>query len=161
MVLAAVLTGAPARAAQTEVFIEVNPNSIQPGLRIGIHASCGENVNTATVRSGAFSEITLTPRSDSLLAGEVTIPTTTKAGEYHVELRCANGDTATAELFVIDMARPTRGPATGGGGAAGLGAGAGSPGNGGAGAAWVLLGAGGIAALGAGAGRWWRRRLGT
>ena len=36
-----------------------------------------------------------------------------------MDLRCANGNTASAMLTVLNMAQPSKGPATGGGGTAG------------------------------------------
>jgi LPXTG-motif cell wall-anchored protein len=110
----------PARSsAQSGVAVEVNPSTIQAGFQVQIRASCGDDVNPATARSRAFGEITLTPhhQSDQLI-GWATIPTSTDPGDYRVDLRCANGSSAQAELIVLGMARPTRGPDTGGGGTA-------------------------------------------
>lgn len=133
----------PAGAAQG-VFVEVNPNTIQAGFQVGIHASCGEDLNPASVKSGAFGEITLTPSQGSrYLTGSATVPSNTRAGEYKVDLKCANGATASAELFVLGMARPTRGPATGGGGTASATI---DPGD----SAPALLAGAGLAALAAG-----------
>lgn len=119
------LPAAPAAAAaQEEVFVEVNPSTIQAGFQVGIRASCGDDLNPATVRSDAFRELTLTPRPGSrMLAGSATVPSSTRPGQYRVNLRCVDGATATAELFVLNMAQPTRGPKTGGGGTAGAGLG--------------------------------------
>jgi hypothetical protein len=145
--LVAVLASPPAsaRAAQG-VYVQVNPNTIQAGFQVGIHASCGEDLNPASVKSRAFGEITLTPYQGSrFLSGSATVPSNTRAGEYKVDLKCANGATASAELFVLGMARPTRGPNTGGGGTAGAG---GPP----ADSAPVLLAGAGTAALAAGLG---------
>jgi hypothetical protein len=139
------LATAPAdRAAAAQgVFVEVNPNTIQAGYQVGIQASCGEDLNPASVKSGAFGEITLTPPTGSqYLTGSATVPADTRAGEYKVDLTCANGATASAELFVLGMARPTRGPNTGGGGTAA----AAGPGDWGA----ALLAGAGLAALSAG-----------
>jgi hypothetical protein len=108
----------PARSsAQSGVAIEVNPSTIQAGFQVQIRASCGDDLNPATARSRAFGEITLTPhhQSDQLI-GSATVPTSTDPGDYRVDLRCANGSSARAELIVLGMARPTRGPDTGGGG---------------------------------------------
>ncbi|HEY8473337.1 MAG TPA: hypothetical protein VIL37_11985 [Natronosporangium sp.] len=106
--------------AQGGVFVQVNPNTIQAGYQVGIHASCGEDLNPATVRSRAFGEVTLTPLPGSrFLQGSATVPSDTRAGQYEVDLRCANGNRAQAELFVLGMSQPTRGPNTGGGGALG------------------------------------------
>ena len=111
----------PARSsAQSGVAIEVTPSTIQAGFQVQIRASCGDDLNPATARSRAFGEITLTPhhQSDQLI-GSATIPTSTDPGDYQVDLRCANGSSARAELIVLGMARPTRGPDTGGGGTTG------------------------------------------
>lgn len=137
--------GPPARAAaaQVDVFVEVNPSTIQAGNQVGIRASCGEDLNPASVESRAFGELTLTPQQGSRqMLGQATVPSTTRAGEYEVDLRCANDATASAELFVLAMAQPTRGPKTGGGGAAGAGLGPAGP---------VLLAGAGAVALAAGA----------
>lgn len=132
-----------AAAAQVDVFVEVNPSTIQAGFQVGIRASCGEDLNPASVKSQAFGELTLTPQQGTrLMTGQATVPSTTRAGEYKVDLRCANGASATAELYVLDMAQPTRGPKTGGGGTAGAGLGPAAP---------VLIAGAGAAALGVGA----------
>jgi hypothetical protein len=139
------LATAPAdRAAAAQgVFVEVNPNTIQAGYQVGIQASCGEDLNPASVKSGAFGEITLTPPTGSqYLTGSATVPADTRAGEYKVDLKCANGATASAELFVLGMARPTKGPNAGGGGIAA----AANPGD----HAPALLAGTGLAALAAG-----------
>lgn len=152
--LAALLVVAPApavraAAAQVDIFIEVNPSTIQAGYEVGIQASCGEDLNPATVRSDAFDEITLEPQEGPTrrLAGSATVPTSTDPGQYQVDLSCADGASASATLYVIDMPRPTRGPDTGGGGTAAAGSrDSGLPG------APVAIATGGIAALAAGLG---------
>lgn len=145
--LVAVLASPPAaaaRAAQGGVFVQVNPNTVQAGYQVGVHASCGEDLNPATVKSRAFGEITLTPYQGSRsLSGSATVPSNTRPGQYDVELKCANGGRATADLFVLGMAQPTRGPNTGGGGTAGAGGAPADP-------APVLLAGAGTAALAAG-----------
>lgn len=114
------LQATPARAQA--VWIEVNPSSVQAGMQVAIRASCGDNTNQATVRSDAFGTVMISPQN-GLLVGEATVPGNKRAGASEVRLRCANGSTATTTLNVINMARPTRGPATGGGGTAGGGGG--------------------------------------
>lgn len=92
---------AAAASAQVDVFVEVNPSTIQAGYQVGIRASCGEDLNPASVKSGAFGDLTLTPQQGSrLMIGSATVPTSTRPGDYQVELRCANGASATAELIV-------------------------------------------------------------
>jgi hypothetical protein len=146
---------APARAAQGGVFVQVNPNTIQAGFQVGIHASCGEDLNPASVTSRAFGEITLTPYQGSrFLSGSATVPSNTRAGQYQVDLKCANGGRASAELFVLGMARPTRGPDTGGGGTAGAGGGPAVP-------APLMFGGVGAAAFAAGVGLLLARRRST
>jgi hypothetical protein len=120
-VSAAVLWGA-APALADGAWIEVNPSSIQAGFRVGIRASCQDNLNPATVKSDAFGEITLAPEN-GFLVGAATIPSNKRAGAYTVELTCANGSSASTTLNVIGMERPTHGPATGGGGTAPTGTG--------------------------------------
>ncbi len=145
--LAAISGGAAAAAAvlflaepaQADgAWIEVNPSSIQAGYRVGIRASCEDNLNEATVKSDAFGEIKLLPEY-GFLVGAVTIPTDKKAKNYSVKLTCANSSTASTTLNVIGMDRPTKGPATGGGGTA---SGTGGP----------LMLAGGVATVAVGAG---------
>jgi hypothetical protein len=115
----AVWLAAPARAGQGGVFVQANPNTIQAGYQVGILASCGEGLNPAKVESRAFGEITLNPSQGTrFLSGSATVPSDTRPDEYKVDLHCANGSTATTDLFVLGMARPTRGPSTGGGGTA-------------------------------------------
>ncbi|WBB82566.1 hypothetical protein O7606_26200 [Micromonospora sp. WMMD882] len=134
--------GAPARAGDN-VFVEVNPSTVQAGNRVNIRASCdNDNNRQAEVTSDAFGRVVLRPhngrpdngrpdngpgdngsnagRADSgFLTGAVTVPDSTQPGDYPVDLRCANGNRATTVLTVLNMTQPTKGPATGGGGAAG------------------------------------------
>ncbi|MEU4713076.1 hypothetical protein AB0F73_05355 [Micromonospora purpureochromogenes] len=110
-------TATPARAGEN-TFVEVTPNTAQAGTRVSIRASC-DNANNqqATVRSDAFGRVVLRP-DNGFLTGAVTIPGNKQPGDYPVDLRCANGNTASTTLTVLNMAQPTKGPATGGGGTA-------------------------------------------
>lgn len=163
------IAATPARAGEN-VFVEVNPSTVQAGNRVNIRASCdNDNNRQAEVTSDAFGRVVLRPnngrsntdgpdgtsrpgntnRADSgFLTGAVTVPGNTQPGDYPVDLRCRNGNTATTVLTVLNMSQPTKGPATGGGGTAG-GRGTGS-----------LLLVGGLvtAAVAAGAGLLSRRR---
>ncbi|WP_089158286.1 hypothetical protein [Micromonospora sp. NBS 11-29] len=119
LVAAFVLTTAvPARAGDN-VFIEVTPNSVQAGSRVNLRAGCdNNNSRQAQVTSDAFGRVTL--RSDNgFLTGSVTVPGSKAPGDYPVNLDCANGQTASAMLTVLNMSQPSKGPATGGGGTAG------------------------------------------
>ncbi|GHJ06154.1 hypothetical protein TPA0907_05210 [Micromonospora humidisoli] len=114
-----VLTAAaPARAGEN-TFVEVTPNTAQAGTRVSIRASC-DNANNqqATVHSDAFGRVVLRPEN-GFLTGAVTVPGNKQPGDYPVDLRCANGNTASTMLTVLNMAQPSKGPATGGGGTAG------------------------------------------
>ncbi|MEU1751557.1 hypothetical protein ABZ436_02690 [Micromonospora matsumotoense] len=112
------MTATPARAGEN-TFVEVTPNSAQAGTRVTVRANC-DNANNqqATVHSDAFGRVVLRP-DNGFLTGAVTIPGNKQAGDYPVDLRCANGNTASAMLTVLNMAQPSKGPATGGGGTAG------------------------------------------
>ncbi|MEU5787426.1 hypothetical protein ABZ754_06820 [Micromonospora purpureochromogenes] len=111
-------TATPARAGEN-TFVEVTPNTAQAGTRVSIRASC-DNANNqqATVQSDAFGRVVLRP-DNGFLTGAVTIPGNKQPGDYPVDLRCANGNTASTTLTVLNMAQPTKGPATGAGGTAG------------------------------------------
>ena len=112
------MTGTPARAGEN-TFVEVTPNSAQAGTRVNIRASCdNDNNRQAEVNSDAFGRVMLRP-DNGFLTGAVTIPGNKAAGDYPVDLRCKNGSTASTTLTVLNMAQPSKGPATGGGGAAG------------------------------------------
>lgn len=138
--------GADPAQAQTP-FVAINPPNVQAGSRVGITASCGDDVNQATVESAAFGQIVLIPQG-GFLVGSVTIPANTRAARYNVKLSCPNNSVATTTLNVINSTRPaqtltititpTRGPAAGGGGTAGGGNGS-------------LILAGGLATVGFGA----------
>lgn len=157
VVLPAQPAAAAAAAAQPDVFVEVSPSTIQAGRQVGIRASCGQDPRPAAVRSGAFGELALPPQPGSrLLVGSATVPSRTQAGQYQVDLRCGTGATASAELYVLRMAQPTRGPRTGGGGTSQ--AGDARPG----GTGPVLVAGAGAAALAAGTGLLvaYRRRSG-
>jgi hypothetical protein len=118
----ATLAGGPARAAPSDVFVEVNPNTIEAGKRVGIRASCPDNSRSATVRSDAFGRVTVEPKF-GFLARSVTIPDNQDPRSFTVRLSCPGGQTATSTLHVVDRTRPSRGPATGFGGTADEGAG--------------------------------------
>ncbi|MGK5440748.1 hypothetical protein ACSNN7_02805 [Micromonospora sp. URMC 105] len=115
-------TVSPARAGEN-TFVEVTPNTAQAGTRVNIRAGC-DNANNqqATVHSDAFGRVVLRP-DNGFLTGAVTIPGNKQPGDYSVDLRCSNGNTAATTLTVLNMAQPTKGPATGGGGTAARGAG--------------------------------------
>ncbi len=142
------MTVSPARAGEN-VFVEVTPNPAQAGTRVSIRASCGNaNNRQAEVKSDAFGRVMLRP-DNGFLTGAATIPGNKQAGDFPVDLRCANGNTASTVLTVLNMAQPSKGPATGGGGTAG-GRGAGS-----------LLLVGGLVAVAVVAGVGARRRTGS
>ncbi|MEU6202389.1 hypothetical protein ABZ814_02195 [Micromonospora musae] len=132
-----VLVGAaPARAGEN-VFVEVTPNSVQAGDKVRIRASCDNSNNRqAQVESDAFGRVTVRP-DNGFLTGSATVPENKEPGDYPVNLRCPNGNNASTTLTVLNMAQPSKGPATGGGGTA-MGRGTGT-----------LLLVGGLAAVGA------------
>jgi len=112
------LSVAPARAGEN-TFIEVTPNSVQAGSRVSIKASCDNNNDRqANVHSDAFGHVMLRP-DNGFLKGEVTVPANKQPGDYPVDLKCQNNQTASTMLTVLNMASPSKGPATGGGGTAG------------------------------------------
>ncbi|RZU77711.1 hypothetical protein EV384_6451 [Micromonospora kangleipakensis] len=142
------MVATPARAGEN-TFVEVTPNPAQAGTRVSIRASCGnDNNRQAEVNSDAFGRVMLRP-DNGFLTGAVTIPGNKQPGDYPVDLRCSNGNTASTVLTVLNMAQPSKGPATGGGGTA-TGRGAGS-----------LLLVGGLAAVAVVAGLSARRRAGS
>lgn len=110
---------APARAGEN-TFVEVTPNSAQAGSRVTIRASCDNDNNNrrSNVHSDAFGDVMLKP-DKGFLTAQVTIPADKQAGDYPVDLRCEKGQTASTTLTVLNMASPSKGPATGGGGMAG------------------------------------------
>src|SRR3954451_6010143 len=64
--LGAAAFAAPAAAA-TGVWVSVSPSTITTGNQVAVTGSCGENVNSATVRSQAFTgEVTLSPNNGIL-----------------------------------------------------------------------------------------------
>ena len=109
-------------ALQDEVFVEVNPSTIEAGEQVGIRASCPDNNKAATVESDIFGEVTVEPRFGFLTAS-VKVPESQQPRTVVVQLRCPGGQTATATLHVVADDRPTQGPATGFGGTAGDGSG--------------------------------------
>ena len=114
-----VLVGAEPVRAGENTFVEVTPNPAQAGTRVDIRASCDNTNNRqATVHSDAFGRVVLRP-DNGFLNGQVTIPGSKEPGDYRVDLRCDNGNTAHTTLTVLNMQQPTKGPATGAGGTAG------------------------------------------
>ncbi|WP_435153435.1 hypothetical protein [Micromonospora aurantiaca (nom. illeg.)] len=119
LVAAFVLATAPPARAGESVFIEVTPNSVQAGSRVSLRAGCDNSNNRqAQVTSDAFGRVTLRP-DNGFLTGSVTVPGNKAPGDYPVNLDCSNGNTASTMLTVLNMAQPSKGPATGGGGTAG------------------------------------------
>jgi hypothetical protein len=111
---------APLAAGNT--FVEVNPNTAEAGSRVNIRASCDDGNNRqANVQSDAFGRVMLRP-DNGFLTGAVTIPGSKPPGTYGVNLTCQNNNTANTTLTVVNMSKPSQGPATGGGGTAGGGA---------------------------------------
>lgn len=110
------LAPAPARAA--DVFVQVNPSTVEAGFMVGIKASCRSNTQPATVESSAFGTVTVQPQAGFLTA-VATVPPTTRADTYRVRLSCPDGKNASTQLIVVGATRPSHGPATGFGGAAG------------------------------------------
>jgi hypothetical protein len=53
-----------------------------------------------------------------LLTATVTVPASTKPGDYKFQLHCSDKATASATLHVVAKVEPAQGPATGGGGTA-------------------------------------------
>ncbi|MEU7613667.1 hypothetical protein [Micromonospora sp. NPDC049204] len=113
------MSAVPARAGEN-VFVEVMPNSAQAGSRVNIKAGCdnANNNRQSSVHSDAFGHVTLKP-DKGFLTAQATIIRDKPAGDYPVDLRCENGQTASTTLTVLNMASPSKGPATGGGGTAG------------------------------------------
>jgi hypothetical protein len=117
LILAVLLLGpAPARAA--DVFVQVNPSTVQAGFLVGIKASCTDNSRPATVESPAFGTVTMQPQN-GLLHAAAMVPEHTRSGSYRVRLNCPDGKNASTMLNVVAAHRPSRGPATGFGGTAG------------------------------------------
>ena len=104
---------------RTGVWIEVSPSTVSPGDLVAIRVACA-NSESGTVNSNAFGTVTVTPNS-GYLAAEVKVPPTARAGTHDVRVTCADGQTATTSLTVVQPAptypptQPTVGPHTGGG----------------------------------------------
>ncbi|WFE29044.1 hypothetical protein O7623_07635 [Solwaraspora sp. WMMD791] len=111
------LAGAPPAHA-ANVFVELNPSTVESGYLVGIRASCTDNTASATVESDAFGTVEVHPQFEVLTAA-VTVPAGTEAGSYRVRLNCPDDRSAATTLYVLDPTRPSRGPATGFGGTAG------------------------------------------
>lgn len=99
-----------------EVFLELSPSTVLAGDQVEIRAGCGDDRKPAKVRSRVFGDLDLIRQDGTkLFTGVATVPKDTRPGDYRVRLRCDNGASASAELHVLAMARPSRGPDTGGG----------------------------------------------
>ncbi|WP_306208748.1 hypothetical protein [Actinoplanes sp. RD1] len=142
------LPASPAAAA--DVFLEINPDTVRAGDEIGLRASCDDNLKEGSVAAEPIGNVPVAP-AFGFLTATVTVPRTTEAGDYRVELTCSDGAKASSTLHVVARVEPSRGPATGGGGTAR------------GGAAPLLLGGGGAvvaAGLALGLVAMRRRRLG-
>lgn len=127
-------------AAKDGVWVQVSPSTVTAGYRVTVTASCVDNKQPRSMSSRAFpSPVRMRP-VHGLLQATVIVPKATQPQGYTVTVVCDNRSTATTTIWVVSMATPTKGPATGGGGTAGSGGGG-----------TVALG-GGLAALTAGVG---------
>jgi hypothetical protein len=107
----------PAQARAAAPFVEANPSTARAGDQIGLRASCTDNLSAATVTGAPFGTVTVQPRYGFLTA-TVRVPSTTRVGDYKIDLTCPDRKTATSTLHVVARVEPARGPATGGGGTA-------------------------------------------
>jgi hypothetical protein len=104
------------------VWVRLNPATVNAGSQTQITATCGQNVNTATVTSTAFGSVTL-QTSSTVLSATVTIPPSTPKGAFEVRLTCPGTGTANTTLMVVSAATAqgqgqasnAPGPNTGGG----------------------------------------------
>jgi hypothetical protein len=107
-----------AAANSAGVWITVSPATVDAGSQVTIKANCGDNVNSATVKSTAFGEVTLQP-IDGKLSTQVTVPPDTPKATYDVRVTCSSGSRASTTLTVLNattvQAKATLGPNTGGG----------------------------------------------
>ena len=111
------MSGCAAANGSGVSILTLNPNSIQAGFHIEIRATCGDNVNPASVSSAAFGSITLFA-DHGVLRAIVTIPAKTAPGVFTVSLRCASGERSSATLTVLGAHTTPNvhhGPNTGGG----------------------------------------------
>ena len=105
----------PSAARAASIYLEVNPSTVPAGDQVGLRASCDDNLKAASVSSGLFGTVQVKPQY-GLLTATVTVPASTKAGDYKIELHCPDNKTASATLHVVAKVEPAQGPATGGGG---------------------------------------------
>jgi hypothetical protein len=108
---------ADAVANSAGIFVQVNPATVNAGAQTQVTASCGDNVNAATVSSTAFGSQTLQPVG-GVLTTTATVTPETAPGTYGVRLACPTGSQATTTLTVIGGGTPASqapGPGTGGG----------------------------------------------
>jgi hypothetical protein len=118
MGLSVLFVQVPAAHAAASIFVETNPSTVPAGDEVALRASCDDNLKSATVNSGLFGTVTVKPQFGFLTA-TVTVPASTRPGDYHLDLRCPDGSkTASTTLHVVAKVEPVRGPATGGGGMA-------------------------------------------
>jgi hypothetical protein len=112
-------SGSPPAHAAGNASIDVTPNTAEPGTRVNLRADCGDGNNRqASAQSDAFGRVVLRP-DNGALTGAVSIPGNKPPGTYQVTLTCQNGNTGNTSLVVVNMTKPSQGPATGGGGTAG------------------------------------------
>ncbi|WP_460808654.1 hypothetical protein [Micromonospora zhanjiangensis] len=111
--------GTPSASASANASIEVTPSTVEPGTRVDLRADCADGNNRqASAESDAFGRVVLRP-GNGALTGSVTVPGNKQPGTYQVNLTCQNGNNASTNLIVVNMSKPSQGPATGGGGTAG------------------------------------------
>ncbi len=115
---AALSVHVPAAHAAASIFLETNPSTVPAGNEVALRASCDDNLKSATVTSGLFGTVTVSPKF-GFLTTTVTVPAQTRPGDYRLDLHCPEGaKTASSTLHVVAKVAPARGPATGGGGMA-------------------------------------------
>ncbi|HEX5200943.1 hypothetical protein ACFQS1_20935 [Paractinoplanes rhizophilus] len=107
----------PAAARAAAIYLELNPSTVPAGDQVGLRASCDDNLKAANVSSALFGTVPVNPQF-GLLTATVTVPASTKPGDYKFQLHCSDKATASATLHVVAKVEPAQGPATGGGGTA-------------------------------------------
>ncbi len=90
-----------AAANTAGVWITVSPATVNAGSQVTVRANCGDNVNSATVKSTAFGEVTLQPVNGQL-STQATIPADKPKATYEVRLSCSTGSRASTTLTVLN-----------------------------------------------------------
>src|SRR3954454_21292825 len=105
---------APGTAYTDPTFVEAtaaaSPAVAQPGGKVHFGLDCGGPAGSGWLTGislGLPREIRMRRDGPQRFALSVTVPASTRPGRYHVDMQCANGESALTVFDVVDVPHAT------------------------------------------------------